>query len=369
MSPLRLPKVASNRFQANGDKIKVIKTEKKYFYMGAARTLTLWVSSMLGAPWRNKKNTFCSGRCAVAGFGCKMSPLRLPKVASNRFLANGDKISVIKTEKKYFYMGAARTLTQWVRSMLGAPLENKENTFCSGRCAIVGFGCKTSPLRLPKVASNRFLANGGKISVIKTEKKYFYMGAARTQTLWVSSMLGAPWRNNKNTFCSGRCAVVGFCCKTAPLRLPKVASNRFLAIGDQNKGEKTGKKYMFPVAARTQTLWVGSMLSESGPKEQNTFCSDRCAVVQFGCKMAPLRLPKIASNRLLTNGDKIKVVKTGKKYFSLGDARTVTRWVRSRLGVPLGNKKILSVRAGVPFSDFAVKWLPCGCQKLHPTVF
>jgi hypothetical protein len=27
------------------------------------------------------------------------------------------------------------------------------------------------------------------------------------------------------------------------------------------------------------------------------------------------------------------------------------------------------VRASVPLSDFAVKWLPCGCQKLHPTVF
>jgi hypothetical protein len=116
----------------------------------------------------------------------------------------------------------------------------------------------------------------------KTEKKYMFLVSARTLTQWVGSLLGAPWRNKKNTFCSGRCAVVGFCCKMAPLRLPKVASNRFLTIGDQNKREKTEKKYMFLIPARTLTLWVGSMLSAPGPKEQNTFRSDRCAVLGFG---------------------------------------------------------------------------------------
>jgi hypothetical protein len=120
------------------------------------------------------------------------------------------------------------------------------------------------------------------------------------------------------------CAVVGFCRKMAPLRQPKVVSNRFLPIGDQNKSEKTEKKYMFLVPARTLTLWVGSMLGAPGQMERNAFRSDRCAVVGFGCKISPLRLPKVASNRFQANGDKIKVVKTEKKYFCLGAARTMT---------------------------------------------
>jgi hypothetical protein len=34
-----------------------------------------------------------------------------------------------------------------------------------------------------------------------------------------------------------------------------------------------------------------------------------------------------------------------------------------------GTEKLILVRASVPLSDFAVKWLPCGCQKWHPIVF
>jgi hypothetical protein len=99
----------------------------------------------------------------------------------------------------------------------------------------------------------------------------------------------------------------------APLRLPKVASNRFLANRDQNKSEKTEKKYMFLVPARNLTLWVGSMLGAPGQKERNTFRSDRCAVVGIFRKMAPLRLPKVASNRFLAIREQNKSEKTEKK--------------------------------------------------------
>jgi hypothetical protein len=56
MAPLRLPKVASNRFLANGDQTKSEKTEKNYLFLVAARTLTLWVGTMLCASWREPKN-------------------------------------------------------------------------------------------------------------------------------------------------------------------------------------------------------------------------------------------------------------------------------------------------------------------------
>jgi hypothetical protein len=98
-------------------------------FLVAARTLTLWVRSMLGAPWRNKTNTFSSGRCAVVVFCSKMAPLWLPKVALNRFLAVGDQIKGEKSEKKYFFLVAARTLTLWGRAMLGAPWRNKKKKY------------------------------------------------------------------------------------------------------------------------------------------------------------------------------------------------------------------------------------------------
>jgi hypothetical protein len=52
---------------------------------------------------------------------------------------------------------------------------------------------------------------------------------------------GGTMAEPKDTFSLGRCAVVVFCCKMAPLRLAKVASNRFLAFADKIKGEKTEK--------------------------------------------------------------------------------------------------------------------------------
>ena len=48
-----------------------------------------------------KKKTFSSGRCAVVGIGCKMAPLQLPKVASNRFLTPTDQTKSEKTGKNY----------------------------------------------------------------------------------------------------------------------------------------------------------------------------------------------------------------------------------------------------------------------------
>jgi hypothetical protein len=156
MAPLRLPKVAFNRFLVFRDKIKSEKTEKKYLFLVAARTLTLWVRSMLGAPWRNKTNTFSSGRCAVDVFCSKMAPLRLPKVAFNRFLAFRDKTKSEKTEKKYLFLVAARTLTLWVRSMLGAPWRNKKYTFCLGWCAVVVLAVKWLPCGCQKLHSTVF---------------------------------------------------------------------------------------------------------------------------------------------------------------------------------------------------------------------
>jgi hypothetical protein len=137
-------------------------------------------------------------------------------------------------------------------------------------------------LRLPKVASNRFLAFGDQTNSEKTEKKNcMFLIAARTLTLWVRTMLCAPWRNENNTFSLGRCAIVGFCCKMAPLWLPKVAPNRFLAFGDQTKSEKPEKNCLIHVAARSLTLWVGTMLSAPGRNKKNTFSPGRCAVVGF----------------------------------------------------------------------------------------
>ena len=52
---------------------------------------------------------------------------------------------------------------------------------------------------------------------------------------WVGTMLCASRRNEEKTLSLGMCAVVGICCKMAPLQLPKVASNRFLAPTDQTK--------------------------------------------------------------------------------------------------------------------------------------
>jgi hypothetical protein len=54
-----------------------------------------------------------------------------------------------------------------------------------------------APLRLPKVASNRFLAFGYKTSPEKGEKYYLFLVAARTLNLWVGTMLCASWRNEK----------------------------------------------------------------------------------------------------------------------------------------------------------------------------
>jgi hypothetical protein len=103
MAPLRLPKVASNHFLAFGDQTKSEKTEKNYYlFLVPARTLALWVRTMLGAPWRNQENTFSSCRRAVVGSCRKMAPLRLPKVASNSLLVFGVKTRSEITEKKLF---------------------------------------------------------------------------------------------------------------------------------------------------------------------------------------------------------------------------------------------------------------------------
>jgi hypothetical protein len=226
-------------------KPKVKKPKKNYLFLVAARTLTLWVGTMLCASWRNRKINFSSGRCAAVGFCCKMAPLRPPKVAYNRILAFGNQTKSEKTEKNYLFLVAARTLTLWVGTRLCASWRNQKINFSSGKCAAVGFCRKMAPLRLPKVASNRFLAFGYKTSPEKSEKYYLFPVAALALTLWVGTMLCASWRNEKNTFSSGRCAVVGICCKMPPLRPPKVASNRFLAFGDQTKSQKTEKNYLF----------------------------------------------------------------------------------------------------------------------------
>ena len=134
---------------------------------------------------------------------------------------------------------------------------------------------------------------------VKTKKKNVFLNAARCMTLRVGTMLRASWRNEKYTFSPDRCAVVGICCEMAPLRLPKVASTRFPAFGDETKSQKTEKKYLFLIAARSLTLWVGTLLSASWRDEKNTFSPGRCAVVRICCKIAPLQLPKVASYRFL----------------------------------------------------------------------
>jgi hypothetical protein len=114
------------------------------------------------------------------------------------------------------------------------------------------------------------------------------------------------------------------------------------------------KKYLFLVAACTLTLWVGTMLSAPGRNEKYTFGLARCAVVGYCCKMAPLQLPKVASNRFLAFGDKIKSVKTEKIVYS---SLLPVLWLCA-LGLGCGHhggtKKILLIWAGVPLSDFAV---------------
>jgi hypothetical protein len=232
MPPLLLPEVASNRFLAFGDQSKSEKTEKNYLFLVAERTLTLGVLSMLSVPWGNAKNTFSLGRCAVVGFCCIMAPLRLPKVASNRFLAFGDKSRPENTEKKYLFLVAAHTLTLWVLTMLSAPWRNAKITFGSGRCAVVRFCRKMAPLRLPKVASYRFLAFGDKSTREKTEKYYLLHFADQTGDTWIRTRPTVPWRGAEYKFGWCRCANVGFCCKRAPLRLPKVVSNSLLVFGD-----------------------------------------------------------------------------------------------------------------------------------------
>jgi hypothetical protein len=239
---------------------------------------------MLGAPWRNKKKIlFVRAGVPLSFFAVKWLPCGCQKLHSTFFWHLETKSIVKKPKKKYLVLVAARTLTLWVRSMLGAPWRNKKYTFSSGSCAVAVFCSKMAPLRLPKVAFNLILAFGDQIKGEKSEKKYLFLVPAPTLTLWVRSMRGAPWRNEKNSFSLGMCAVVGFCCKMAPLRLPKVASNRFLAVGDQIKGEKSEKKYLFLVPARTLTLWVRFMLGAPWRNKNNTFLFRqvcRCRILQ-----------------------------------------------------------------------------------------
>jgi hypothetical protein len=205
-------------------------------------------------------------------------------------------------------------VTPWVWTKPRAQWRRANNTFGWCRCANVGFCCKLAPRQLPKVASNRFLAIGDQSTSEKSAKKYSFLVATRTLTLWVGTMLSAPGQNKKNTFSLGRCAVVGFCSKMAPLQLPKVASNRFLAFGDKIKRSKNRKKKnLFLVATRTLTLCIRTKLRAPWRNEKNTFSLGRCAAVGFCRKMAPPRLPKVASNNVLAVGDQIKSEKSEKK--------------------------------------------------------
>jgi hypothetical protein len=93
-----------------------------------------------------------------------------------------------------------------------------------------------------------------------------------------------------------------------------------------------------------------------------------CADYEFCCKIAPLRLPKVASNRFMVFADEFIANKTEK--YSL--TTFLPGNTLNRLGLSprrFGKAEEIHFECGgVPIPDFAGKWLPCGCQKLHRTV-
>jgi hypothetical protein len=160
--------------------------------------------------------------------------------------------------------------------MLCAPWQNAKNNFGSGRCAVVGFCCKMAPLRLPKVASNRFLAFGDKSRHENTEKYSPLHFAAPTEDTCIWTRPTAIWRSAKNTFGWCRCVPKSdFCREITPLRLPKVALNLFPVFGDKTTGEKTENYYLFHIAAQTLTPYILTMTSTTW----------RSAEITFGCSL------------------------------------------------------------------------------------
>jgi hypothetical protein len=262
--PCGRQKLLPTVFWHSETKSKLKKPKNNYLFLFTARTLTLWVRTLPCVPWPNEQNNFSSCRCAVAGSCRKMAALRLPKVASNSLLVFGHKTISEDTEKKkkiYLSLVAARTPNLWVRTMLSAPWRNAKNTFGLGRCAVVGFCRKMAPLRLPKVASHHFLAFGAKSTLQKSEKFYLLHLADQTGDTWIRTRPTVPWRGAEFKFGWCRCANVGFCCKRAPLRLPKVASNLFSVFGDKTTREKTENYYFLHIAAQALTPYILTMPS------------------------------------------------------------------------------------------------------------
>ena len=108
------------------------------------------------------------------------------------------------------------------------------------------YAVKWLPCGCQKLQPTVFWHLEAKPTAKKPKKNCMFLITAPSLVLSVRTMLSTPWRNENNTFGPGRCAIVGLCCKMAPLRLPKVAPNRFLAFGDQTKSENRKKKLFVP---------------------------------------------------------------------------------------------------------------------------
>ena len=94
----------------------------------------------------------------------------------------------------------------------------------------------------------------------------------------------------------------------------------------------------------------------------------RCSDIRYCCKMAPLQLPKVASNRFMEFEDHFIHKKLEIYLFPTLMPRCALRGLGLGPGLFGRVSETLLVWGGVATSDFAVKWLPCSCQKLHPTV-
>ena len=119
---------------------------------------------------------------------------------------------------------------------------------------------------------------------------------------------------------------------------------------------------------RSRTPSIMTVPGRVGCYEKTMLGVWRCADIGYCCKMAPLRLPKVASNRFMVFEDQFIPKKFEIYLFPTFLPRCALRGLGPGPRLFGSVSKTLLVWGGVAIPDFAVKWLPCGCQKLHPTI-
>ena len=149
------------------------------------------------------------------------------------------------------------------------------------------------------------------------------------------------------------CADSENCCKMAPLRLTKVASNRIMAFEDEFMPEKNRNLFFFQIPAEVCIPSIGPRPTAMWYGIRDTFHMWWCANSEFYLKMAPRGLPKVASNSFLIFWDEIIPNKI--EFYSF--STFLPRYVFHRLGPgPQLIDKASDTRficGGVPIPNFA----------------